>query len=85
MTYKPHAYAMHSKTSEENIHATWYFQENLVIAVDLDVFLNFPSLPFHSSSKTPSMPHSSKSSPRKLYVSKSMRQRENKERVPKIN
>jgi len=28
MTKKPHAYAMHAKNSEENIHATLYLQEN---------------------------------------------------------
>ena len=58
MTNKPHAYAMHAKTSEEKIHATQYLQEKPIVVVDLDVLLCFPSLPFPSCSKHPSMPHS---------------------------
>ena len=48
---------MHAKTSEENIHATWYLQEKPVVAVDPDVLLHFPALPLPSFSKSPSMPH----------------------------
>ena len=40
MTNKPHAYAMHAKTSEENIHATRYLQEKPVVVVDPDVLLD---------------------------------------------
>ena len=57
MTKKPHACAMHAKTSEENIHATWYLQAKTTVVVDPDVFLCFLALPFPSFSKTPSMPH----------------------------
>ena len=48
MTKKLHPYAMHAKTSEENIYATWYLQEKPTIASDSDVPLHFPSLPFSS-------------------------------------
>jgi len=57
MTNKPHAYAMHAKTSEENIHATWYLQEKPVVAVDPDVLLYLPALPFPSCSKNLSVSH----------------------------
>ena len=46
MTNKPHEYAMHSKTSEENIHATRYMQEKPIVVVYLDVLLCFPTFPF---------------------------------------
>jgi len=55
---------MHAKTSEENIDATWYLQEKPTVATDVNVLLQFPTLPLPK--KTPSMPHSSKSAPRKL-------------------
>jgi len=58
MTNKPHAYAMHAKTSEENMHATWYMQEKLIVDVDPGVLLDFPTLPLPSYSKHISMPHS---------------------------
>jgi len=59
---------MHAETSEENIHATLYLQTEPVVATDPNVLLHFPALPLPSFSKTPSMPHSSKSAPRKLFV-----------------
>ena len=58
MTKNPHAYYMHAKTSEENIHATQYLQVKPIVVVDLDILLRFLALPFPSCSKTPSMPHS---------------------------
>ena len=70
---------MHAKTSEENIHATQYLQGKPIVVSDVDVLLRFPSLPLPPCSKTPSMPHSSKSAPRKLYMSKSVRKREYRE------
>ena len=66
MTNKPRAYAMYSKTNEENIHATLYLEEKPIVVSNPDVLLHFRSLPFPPCSKTPSMPHSSKSAPRKL-------------------
>jgi len=48
---------MHAKTSEENIHATWYLQQNHVVVVDPHVLLCFPTLPLPYLSKNPSMPH----------------------------
>ena len=65
MTKKPHAYSIHAKISEENIHATWYLQEKPIVAADLDVLLRFSAIHFPSCSKTPSMPHSSKSAQKK--------------------
>jgi len=70
---------MHAKNSEEKIHATQYLQEILVVVVDPNVLLFLPPLPLPSCSKTPSMPHSSKSAPRKDQVSKSMSERIEKE------
>jgi len=58
MINKPHANAMHAKTSEENIHATQYLQAKLVVAADPNVLLRFPALPLPSCSKHPSIPHS---------------------------
>ena len=57
MTKRPHAYAMHAKTNEENTHATQYLQAKPVVVVNPDVLLRFPTLPLPSFSKTPSMPH----------------------------
>jgi len=57
MTNKPHAYAMHAKTIEENIYKTWYLQEKPTVVADLDVLLRFPSLPLPSCSKIPNMEH----------------------------
>ncbi len=57
MTNKPHEYAMHSNTSEENIHATQYLQEKLVVFADVDVLLLFLALPCHFFPKDPSMRH----------------------------
>jgi len=45
MTYKPHAYAMHTKTSEEKIHKNQYLQAKPIIDDDLDGNLCFPTLP----------------------------------------
>lgn len=64
MTNKPHGYPKHAKTSEENTHTNRYLQEKPIVAADPDILLHFPALPFPSCSKTPSMPHSSKSYPR---------------------
>lgn len=55
MTNNPRALAMHAKTSEENIHPTWYLQEKSTVVVDLDVLLHFLTLPFPSCFETPSM------------------------------
>ena len=49
---------MHDKSSEEIICVTGYLQEKPVVVADLDVLLCFPTLPFPSCSKTPSMSHS---------------------------
>ena len=57
MTKIPHAYAMHAKISEKNIHATRYLQENPIVAADPDALLHFLAPPFPSCSKNPSMPH----------------------------
>jgi len=58
MTNKLHAYAMHAKISEENIHATRYLQEKPDVVVDPDVLLHFITLPFPYFPKTSSRPHS---------------------------
>ena len=57
MTQKPHAYAMHAKTSEENIHATQYLQNKYVVVVDPDDLLYSPALPLPSFLKYPTMRH----------------------------
>ena len=57
MKNKPHAYAMHAKISEENIHATRYLLEKAIVDVDPDVLLHFPTLPLPYCSKIPSMQH----------------------------
>jgi len=46
---------MHAKTSEENIHATRYLQEKLIVFVDPSVLLRFHALPLPSWSKTSSI------------------------------
>lgn len=71
MTNKPHAYAIHANTGEENIHATWYLQEKLVVVDDPNVILHFLALPFPSCSKHSSMPHS-----RRVFQQNSKCQRE---------
>ena len=68
---------MHAKTSEETMHTTWYLQSNLFLFVDLDVHLHFPSCFSHQLSTL------SKTDPRKIWVSNSMRGREINERAPK--
>jgi len=60
MANKPHAYAMHAETSEENIHETWYLQAKPIVATYPVVLLQFPTFPLPSCSKTPSIPHSPK-------------------------
>ena len=52
---EPHAYTMHAKNSEENIHVTQYLQSNPDIDVDPDVHLWFPALIFPSCSKLPNI------------------------------
>ena len=63
---KPHAFSMHAKTSKEIVHATWYLKEKLIVVADPDVLLCLPALPFPYYSKTPTIPHSSKNTPRKI-------------------
>ena len=58
ITKKPHACAMHAKTSKEIIHAIRYLQEKPAITIVLTVLLWFPTFPSPSCSKNPSMPHS---------------------------
>ena len=58
MTNKPHEYAMHAENSEENVHATRYLQEKLVVVIDPNVLLRFLALPFPPCSKHPSIQHS---------------------------
>lgn len=53
----PHAYAMHTKACEENIHAIWYLQENTIVDAHFDFISHFPAFPLPSCSKNPSMPH----------------------------
>jgi len=43
---------MHVKNIKENMYATRYLQEKLILPTDLDVPLCFPSLPFPSYSKS---------------------------------
>ena len=76
MTKKPHAYSMHAKTSDKNIHATRYLQTKYDVVVDLDVLFFFPYFPFPSCSKNPSMPHSPRVLQETVSVQEYERERE---------
>ena len=76
MTNKPHAYSLHAKTSEENIHATRYLQEKPDVVANPNVLLHFLSLPLPSCSKNPSMQHSPRMLKETLSVQEYGRERE---------
>ena len=75
---------MHSKTSEENIHETWYLHSEPTVVVHLDVLLRFPALIFPSFSKSPSI-HTLQGCPKKtLSIQDYERERERKRERERI-